>query len=149
MYRSLYTSLCGSNVVYMFVSIKFLVAFDATYFKICIYRWLRIDFKPIFVPKIAIRMDLRIKEIIKEKRITIQDLADVIGINRVTLSNSINGNPTVETLQKIATALNVEIWELFTSSTNTNELTALIDYKGVLYRFDNIESLKEFVKDLE
>lgn len=94
-------------------------------------------------------MDLRIKEIIKERHITIQDLADTIGINRVTLSNSINGNPTVETLQKIATALNVEVWELFTSSTNTNELTALIDYKGVLYRFDSIESLKEFVKNLE
>lgn len=94
-------------------------------------------------------MDLRIKEIIKEKHTTIQDLADAIGINRVTLSNSINGNPTVETLQKIATALNVEVWELFTSSTNTNELTALIDYKGVLYRFDNVEALKEFVKGLE
>lgn len=94
-------------------------------------------------------MDLRIKEIIKEKHTTIQDLADAIGINRVTLSNSINGNPTVETLQKIATALNVEVWELFTSSINTNELTALIDYKGVLYRFDNVEALKEFVKGLE
>lgn len=94
-------------------------------------------------------MDLRIKEIIKEKHTTIQDLADAIGINRVTLSNSINGNPTVETLQKIATALNVEVWELFTSSTNTNELTALIDYKGVLYRFDNVEALKEFIKGLE
>lgn len=94
-------------------------------------------------------MDLRIKEIIKEKHITIQDLADAIGINRVTLSNSINGNPTVETLQKIATALNVEVWELFTSSANTDELTALIDYRGVLYRFDSVEALKEFVGRLE
>lgn len=94
-------------------------------------------------------MDLRIKEIIKERHITIQELADRIGINRVTLSNSINGNPTVETLQKIATALNVEVWELFASSANANELTALIDYKGELYRFDSVEALKEFVEGLE
>lgn len=94
-------------------------------------------------------MNLRIKEIIKEKHITIQDLADAIGINRVTLSNSINGNPTVETLQKIATALNVEVWELFTSSANTGELTALIDYRGILHRFDSVGALKEFVEGLE
>ena len=58
-------------------------------------------------------MDLRIKEVIKEKGLTIQALADQIGINRVNLSSSINGNPTIETLGKIATALNVPITELF------------------------------------
>ncbi len=58
-------------------------------------------------------MDLRIKEVIKEKGSSIQELADRIGINRVTLSNSINGNPTVETLNKIADALCVPVTELF------------------------------------
>lgn len=65
-------------------------------------------------------MELKIKELIKEKGTTIQNIADAIGVNRVTLSNSINGNPTVETLNKIATALNVNITELFESPhTNT------------------------------
>ena len=36
-----------------------------------------------------------------------------MGINRVTLSNIINGNPTLETLQKIANCLGVKIPELF------------------------------------
>lgn len=58
-------------------------------------------------------MELRIKELIKEKGTTIQNIADAIGINRVTLSNSINGNPTVETLNKIADALGVSVTELF------------------------------------
>ncbi len=58
-------------------------------------------------------MDLRIKEVIKEKGMTIQSLADQMGINRVNLSSSINGNPTIDTLQKIADALNVPITELF------------------------------------
>ena len=58
-------------------------------------------------------MDLRIKEVIKEKGMTITELADKMGINRVNLSNMVNGNPTVETLNKIADALNVPVTELF------------------------------------
>lgn len=58
-------------------------------------------------------MELRIKDVIKEKGLTIQSLADQMGINRVNLSSSINGNPTVETLGKIADALQVPISDLF------------------------------------
>lgn len=58
-------------------------------------------------------MELRIKDVIKEKGLTIQSLADQMGINRVNLSSSINGNPTIETLGKIADALNVPISDLF------------------------------------
>lgn len=50
-------------------------------------------------------MDLRIKEVIKEKGMTITELAEKMGINRVNLSNTVNGNPTVETLNKIADAI--------------------------------------------
>lgn len=58
-------------------------------------------------------MNLRIKDIIKEKGMTITELADKMGINRVNLSNMINGNPTVETLNKIADSLCVPVTELF------------------------------------
>ena len=61
-------------------------------------------------------MDLRIKEVIKEKGMTITELADKMGINRVNLSNMVNGNPTVETLNKIAAALEVSVTELFEQS---------------------------------
>ena len=57
-------------------------------------------------------MDLRIKEVIKEKGMTITELADKMGINRVNLSNMVNGNPTVETLNKIADAIGCEVAEL-------------------------------------
>lgn len=56
---------------------------------------------------------MRIKEIIQEKGLTINKVAELMGVNRVSLSNTINGNPTVETLQKIATALGVPVSELF------------------------------------
>lgn len=58
-------------------------------------------------------MNLRIKEVIKEKGMTITELADKMGINRVNLSNMVNGNPTVETLNKIASALGCPVTELF------------------------------------
>lgn len=63
-------------------------------------------------------MGLRIKEVIKENGTTITELADKMGINRVNLSNMINGNPTYETLEKIATALGVNITELFDQPKN-------------------------------
>jgi len=58
-------------------------------------------------------MELRIKEVIKERGTTITELADKMGINRVNLSNMINGNPTVETLNKIADAIECPVTELF------------------------------------
>ena len=58
-------------------------------------------------------MDLRIKEVIKEKGMTITELADKMGINRVNLSNMVNGNPTVETLNRIADAIGCPVTELF------------------------------------
>ena len=56
---------------------------------------------------------MRIKEVIQEKGLTINKVAELIGINRVSLSSAINGNPTVETLEKIANALGVPVSELF------------------------------------
>jgi regulatory protein len=56
---------------------------------------------------------LKIKELAKSKGLTLNDLANKMDINRVTLSNMINGNPTVSTLSKIAESLNVPVSELF------------------------------------
>lgn len=58
-------------------------------------------------------MNLRIKEICKSKNISLLELAESLNMKRESLSRSINGNPTIETLDKIASALNVPITELF------------------------------------
>lgn len=62
-------------------------------------------------------MKLRIKEVIKEKKFTVVALAGAIGITQPNMSNIVNGKstPSLETLEKIATALGVEIVELFNS----------------------------------
>lgn len=93
-------------------------------------------------------MDLRIKEVIKEKGMTITELSDKMGINRVNLSNMVNGNPTVETLNKIATALNVPITELFSAGAN-EELTALIQHKGDYYKATTIAELENIVDKIK
>ena len=63
-------------------------------------------------------MNLRVKENCKEKGITIQELADNMEMKRESLSRAINGNPTLETLEKIASALGVNISELFDQPKN-------------------------------
>jgi len=58
---------------------------------------------------------LRIKEIAKEKNIGIGELAIKIGVAQPSMSNIVNEKsmPSIETLQKIADALEVHISDLF------------------------------------
>ena len=57
----------------------------------------------------------RIKDILKEQGLTINELAEKMGLNRVTLSTQINGTANIASYEKIATALNVPMWQLFAS----------------------------------
>lgn len=61
-------------------------------------------------------MEYRIKELCKEKGILIKELAAKMGITDIGLRQSLNGNPTIGTLEKIAGALGVEVVELFRPS---------------------------------
>lgn len=56
---------------------------------------------------------MRIKEVIKEKGLTVKEVAEKLGMSSPSLSDAINGNPTVEKLERIASVLNVPISELF------------------------------------
>lgn len=93
-------------------------------------------------------MSLRIKEICKERNLTLGDLADKMEIKRESLSRAINGKPNLETLEKIASALNVEVWELFTPSINKEELTALVDHQGKLYKANTIDDLQKIIDEI-
>lgn len=65
-------------------------------------------------------MELRVKELCKEKGLQMQELADKLGITRITLTRNISGNPTISTLENIAAALGVSVPELFAPQpTNT------------------------------
>lgn len=75
-----------------------------------------------------------------------QELADRLNISRVTLTRNINGNPTIDTLEKIAEGLNVDVVELFAKKSG---FTAFIDYRGTLYRCDSIDELEGLIKRLK
>ena len=62
-----------------------------------------------------------IKELIKEKGYTQQGLAEKLGMTRVGLTQLVNGKPSYPTLEKIAEALGVEMWELFKSKSEIVE----------------------------
>lgn len=89
-------------------------------------------------------MELKVKDLIKQKGMTMQQFAETLGVTRDTLTRNINGNPTLETLERIATALNVPITELFSAGTN-EELTALIQHKGDYYKATTIAELEKIV----
>ena len=55
----------------------------------------------------------RIKDILKEQGKTLSDLAETLGVSRQALSKQVQGKMLVETAEKIALALNVNVWELF------------------------------------
>ena len=61
-------------------------------------------------------MKLRIKEVCTLKGITQKELAEKIGTTEVTLSRATNGNTSLDMVEKIANALDVEVAELFAPS---------------------------------
>lgn len=63
-------------------------------------------------------MESRIKELLKERGVTISNLAEQIGTTQTSLSRALGekGNPTYETLCKIAKVLGVDMSELFSDS---------------------------------
>lgn len=97
-----------------------------------------------------------IKSIIKEKGYTIQDVAKKIGVNRVTLTLTLQGNPTYKKLKEIADAIDCNIVDFFRDETNNsstykgedNELTALIQHKGDFYKASTIEELEQIVEKI-
>jgi len=63
----------------------------------------------------------RIKEILKEQGKTQVQLAKELGISPISLNQSIQHNPTISTLQKIAEALCVEVRDLFEYSSEYSD----------------------------
>jgi transcriptional regulator with XRE-family HTH domain len=57
---------------------------------------------------------LRIKEVLKRKNITQQELADQLGVSKVTVSYWCNNQtmPSLETLKRISLILKVKITDL-------------------------------------
>ena len=58
---------------------------------------------------------MRIKEILKERGMTLQELADKMDVSRQALSRQVAGKLLVEKAEEIACMLDVPMWQLFVS----------------------------------
>lgn len=67
-----------------------------------------------------------IKRVVKDHGYTLSDVAQNMGITRVTLSQTISRNPTINTLQRIADVIGADISEFFADSKANNDDAAHI-----------------------
>ncbi len=64
-------------------------------------------------------MSLNIKRAIKERGFEVREIAKKMGITPTGLSQHINGNPSVEVLERIAKAIGCDISDLFDKKPTT------------------------------
>lgn len=89
-------------------------------------------------------MVFRLREILKDRHLTIGQFAEISGISQSNLSNYMMGkvSPTLETLTKIAEALDVDITCLFRKE---EEIVLFARYGGKSIEL-NTEELINFIK---
>lgn len=88
----------------------------------------------------------KVKELCRNKGITIKELAEKMGIAPESLSRAINGNPQLSTLNKIAEALGVSVTDLF--DRNEDELLAIVVCAGETHIVTTKAKLKEIADAL-
>ena len=94
-------------------------------------------------------MAFRIKELCRQKNITLAQIADRIGINKVTLSQSLAGNPTLSRLQEVAAILGVEVPDLFERKRPETDVFGCLYVNNKPILISNIGDIKKMLAQLE
>lgn len=87
---------------------------------------------------------LRLREILRDRSMTLKAFSELSGISQPNLSNYINGNvsPTLEMLTRIAESLGIPITELFEES---DSLELYVKHRGKMYNI----SRKDIINIIE
>lgn len=93
-------------------------------------------------------MELRIVELAHKRGLTMSDIAKMIGISRVNLSNSLNGNPTLSRLREVAKILHVEVADLFKQS-EQNQVNGYLEYNNKIVKVDNLPTLRSIITEID
>lgn len=90
-----------------------------------------------------------IKEILREKNLTVSELAVKLGISRQALSKQIQGKMLVETAERIAIALEVPLWQLFASPEEmvSDNFISFLYYKGMTRTPTSINEVMDVLMD--
>lgn len=87
---------------------------------------------------------LQVKNICKQQGITLKQLAERMDVSPevVTRMLSAKGNPTLSTLENIAKALGIEVYELFDNFDADKRVHGFLDVGGKTYRINNLNDLQ-------
>ena len=95
---------------------------------------------------------MRIRDIIEQQGITTKEVADKIGISVSALNQNIAGNPSVKVLEKIATALDVPMWQLFASPEDVADSGSFVAFvkAGIkIYHANSLSELEKIVQEIK
>jgi len=85
-------------------------------------------------------MVLKIKQIARQRGFTMVQVAERLGVNPVSLSSAINGNPTVATLEKIANVLGVDVADFFDKADKPT-INGYVDIGGEIMKISSAVDL--------
>lgn len=94
-------------------------------------------------------MELRVVELAHQRGLTMSDIAKKVGISRVNLSNSLNGNPTLSRLTEVAKILGVEVSELFKPASTQKVVSGYLECDGRIIKINSIEQLKQIIEEID
>lgn len=86
---------------------------------------------------------LRVKEIAREKGLTMSEVAQRMDISPSGLSMALSRNITIEVLERIAKALEVKISDLFEEP---SDISGFIKANGTIYEIHSFEDLEKILK---
>lgn len=88
---------------------------------------------------------LRVKQIVKEKGLTLAKVAEMLEIHPVNLSTTLNGNPTIATLEKIANVLGVDVTDLIETE-NKPIVSGFVKVDGEVIEITSVADLEKALK---
>ncbi len=94
-------------------------------------------------------MPLKIKDVAKSKGMTMAQIAEKLGINPITLSQSLNGNPTLSRLTEVANVLGVDVSELFVQPKGKQDIHGCIFINGKENIIHSREDIENLLKEIE
>lgn len=91
---------------------------------------------------------MNIKAKIKERGFTLERVASLMTppVTKGTLSQIVNGNPTLNKLREIASIIGISVSELIADETDTSDFIAMIRRGGEFYHVASISELESLIQ---
>lgn len=85
-----------------------------------------------------------IKTVIRSHGLTLEKVAQTMGVTKGTLSTTINGNPTIKKLEEISSAIGCSVSDFFVDEAVS--LNGFVEYKGKVYKIKTIANIEELLQ---